>query len=405
MKLVFYPYFSLKGENMKTGKKNKLNYNEIQELLKSEGITYMRKLKISEKTFGKKTKFVIRPTFKQKTYTLTFNTKKEAEEFLLALPPATTNTSKKKFVDLFYGAIESVKVNNTKTAYYRRLKNFNPILNKPTSEITIEELTNIYEKCTESARDHLTAVLKIIDGLAKDETFTLKLIKLNAKKHYKYISKKKYVHNPEEIFTKMTEISYPDNEILEFSRITFLVMCSLGLRIGEVTGLDRHDLNGNILTVSKTVTTDFSFKNTSASTKTTIQDHTKGKEPRYIEVPDFAMDWLNTFFNMRDERRTNSSLPMHRKLISEPLKVIGKDIGETDITTHTGRHIYGSVMGKNAKNMNDAFKLMKSLGHSSITTTERYITSSKQTAKDIENNFKKLISENLKSKDSKNKKK
>jgi hypothetical protein len=70
--------------------------------------------------------------------------------------------------------------------------------------------------------------------------------------------------------------------------------------------------------------------------------------------------------------------------------LVGQGCKIERLTPKTARHIFATIFGRNAKTMDDAFKLQKILGHKFFETKEVYITSNKPTAADITEKFEAL---------------
>lgn len=363
--------------------RKKTDSTEAMDLIKEQGVQYMRSLKINVRGKEPNQTFFVRPTINGKTLFVKFPTKEAAETFLSILPARTTALHKKTFLDYFMMAIDRIESENTKVTYYGLIKRFTSIAQKTLDRITTSEYENVFRKSRKSSWGQIQGIMKRVSALAGDDSFE-KIRETNLYK-YKYQSKNKVIQNPESIMASLLQIqlaSIPH----ERARLAFLIMCYTGLRIGELGCLTPEDVKGNYLTVQKTVTSNFTFSKGSGkrATKSNVQQNTKGKVDRDIPLNEDSKELFREYFIILEKRKAHNRYLLPRSEFSRYLPEVARHAEVSDkITPHTARHIFGTLFGSKCKDIGEAMKLQKLLGHKNFETTQRYISIANPTADDI----------------------
>ena len=92
-----------------------------------------------------------------------------------------------------------------------------------------------------------------------------------------------------------------------------------------------------------------------------------------LEDKDFLDIKNEKMFEKMNEYQYNK-LSGRRSYYNQLLKIMGKQIGIPNLTSHKSRHSYTSILIKNNKDIN-LYDLSVSLGHQHISTTQSYIQS------------------------------
>ena len=112
-----------------------------------------------------------------------------------------------------------------------------------------------------------------------------------------------------------------------------------------------------------------------------------------LENKDFSNITNERMFERMNETQYNK-LSGRRSYYNQLLKIMGKQVGIPNLTSHKSRHSYTSILIKNNKDIN-LYDLSVSLGHQHISTTQSYIQSFINTridnmGKDLSDSFGKL---------------
>lgn len=365
---------------------------ERLEMIRALGVEYMRSLTIHERGKGPIKKYFIRPTINGKTLYVSFPSREAAETFLSILPPATTSSEKKVFLDYYFLAIDELQTNNTKSTYLDAMRFYEPILNKPLSEITLKEVDSIFKKTRESAWSAMKGALKrICDSSSDPNLLSIRNIIVSK---YKYRSKVKDIHHPSEILEAMLDAKF-ENKFLERTRIAFIIMCYTGLRVGEFECLTPEDIKGGSANVCKTMTVNISLgKGKKLKGRSSIIQHnTKGKDARKVPLTEDVISLFNEYFAFfADNKKTGEyKYAVSRGSYRTQLNRIEKALNLPEhISPHAARHIFGTIYGSQCKDIGEAMKLQKMLGHKDFSTTQKYITIANPTADDIASKMPKL---------------
>ena len=92
-----------------------------------------------------------------------------------------------------------------------------------------------------------------------------------------------------------------------------------------------------------------------------------------LENKDFSNITNEKMFERMNETQYNK-LSGRRSYYNQLLKIMGKQVGIPNLTSHKSRHSYTSILIKNNKDIN-LYDLSVSLGHQHISTTQSYIQS------------------------------
>lgn len=368
------------------------NTKKRLETIKALGVEYMRSLTIHERGKGPIKKYFIRPTINGKTLYVSFPSREAAETFLSILPPTTTSTEKKVFIDYYLIAIGELSTNNTKSTYINAMRFYQPILKKSPSEIKLAEVDSIFKSAKQTAWVPMKGALKRICNLSSDPN--LMSIQSALASKYKYKSKVRGVKHPTEKLKAISEARF-ENKFLERTRIAFVIMCYTGLRIGEFLCLTPKDIEGGSVNVCKTLTVNVSFSKGKKlkGHPYIIQQNTKGKDDRTVPLTEDIIKLFNMYFAFFEK---NKKTDEYKYIVSPSsfrtlLRRIEKELNLKDkITPHSARHIFGTIYGSQCKDIGEAIKLQMMLGHKDFSTTQRYISIANPTADDIASKMPKL---------------
>lgn len=168
-------------------------------------------------------------------------------------------------------------------------------------------------------------------------------------------------------FLRYIEQKYRESD----SDLPFLYKFALntGLRLGEILGLSWHDvdLSNQLITVRR------SFD----SFQGKIKDSTKGKKIRHVPINSSIYDDLARMKARRTGElvfTTISGNPKHRSNVTHYFQQASEDAGVRKIRFHDLRHTYASHWIMNG---GEIYVLKEILGHSDISTTQRYAHLSK----------------------------
>ena len=127
------------------------------------------------------------------------------------------------------------------------------------------------------------------------------------------------------------------------------LMYGLGLRVSELVGLKWSDLNKDVLTV-----------------------YGKGGKTRYVKVPDSLLNALNTIRKPEGVIfLSRYGKPLSRIAVFKMVKKVAEKAGLSDkVSPHYLRHSHASHSLQNGASVR---LVQATLGHASITTTEKYL--------------------------------
>ena len=154
----------------------------------------------------------------------------------------------------------------------------------------------------------------------------------------------------------------------------FLLQMFLGLRIGEALALQTSDINlhKNIITISKTLTTDKNKKIIMGNTTKTYAGQ------REIPIPYSLLDTIKTQMRLAENHKDNLLFVDSNNNYYSPnnatrtLQKIAKNLGIYDISSHSLRHTYGTRCIEAGMR---AVALQRLMGHTDISVTLNTYTS------------------------------
>ena len=281
------------------------------------------------------------------------------------------------------------------------------ILERKLDTGVIAERTYARTKETIKAMEKCDLLKKNIDDISTDEL----QMYLNSLRHYSQNTIKKYIDQLNQAFkyaqnkgyiiqNPMFDIIRPKSikkkkevralEIEEQQMLTdyllnvpiqdepnkniFLLQMFMGLRVGEALALQTSDINlhKNIITISKTLTTDKNRKVIMGDTTKTYAGQ------RQIPIPDSLLDTVKNQMRLAENHKdkllfvdTRNNYLAPRKA-NDRLKTITKKLGISGITTHSLRHTYGTRCIEAGMR---AVALQRLMGHTDISVTLNTYTS------------------------------
>lgn len=145
---------------------------------------------------------------------------------------------------------------------------------------------------------------------------------------------------------------------------TFLnVRDTLGILIMNDTGVRANEL------------VNIKVKNINIQKNTIYLDFTKTHEPRYVFIQDKTIEWLNMYMKFHNGNEylflTLEGKQLQRDSMYHKLEKIKKELKiSQSITPHKWRHTFATNLIKNNVNLNT---IMKVMGHTQYSTTQRYL--------------------------------
>lgn len=145
---------------------------------------------------------------------------------------------------------------------------------------------------------------------------------------------------------------------------TFLnVRDTLGILIMNDTGVRANEL------------VNIKVKNINIQKNTIYLDFTKTHEPRYVFIQDKTIEWLNMYLKFHNGNEylflTLEGKQLQRDSMYHKLEKIKKELKiSQSITPHKWRHTFATNLIKNNVNLNT---IMKVMGHTQYSTTQRYL--------------------------------
>lgn len=161
---------------------------------------------------------------------------------------------------------------------------------------------------------------------------------------------------------------------IEPYKLAYLIEMYAGLRIGEVLALRNSDidLSRNLIIVNKTLTTDREHKVVMGKT-------TKSKAGvREVPIPEFIKNNIIAQMKLAETNKDQQLFVntkgeyVNPRIVNRSLQKTLKNMGITDISTHSLRHTYGTRCIE--AGMRDVV-LQRLMGHSDITVTLNIYTS------------------------------
>jgi integrase/recombinase XerD len=244
------------------------------------------------------------------------------------------------FIALFL----SDKANTTKASYISTIKAFMAFVDKPLRDVMLEDVSlwmnGLRLRFKGSTIANKTLVIKSLFsfGLKTGYLATNPMMLIRTPKHKDNLANR--ILDEKEVKRLIGAATNSRD------RAILALMYGCGLRVSEVIGLTHEDLKGNKLTV-----------------------YGKGNKTRTVIVPDKVREMLpgggGYLFTNRDKK------PLTRQAVFKMVKKVADRAGLSDrISPHFLRHSHASHSLKNGANVR---LVQATLGHSSVTTTERYL--------------------------------
>jgi len=150
-----------------------------------------------------------------------------------------------------------------------------------------------------------------------------------------------------EELNKIRDLDLSENHLLQKSKEMFLFSCYTGLRYGDVAKLKWGDLKNGMISIAQK----------------------KTKKPVVIPMAKEAIDIVAKNIKYKKERETVFSKISNQK-INYKLKEIAT-LAKVDkkVSFHLARHTFGTILGRNQ----NAFMVMKLMGHTKISTSAIYV--------------------------------
>ena len=160
----------------------------------------------------------------------------------------------------------------------------------------------------------------------------------------------------------------------EPNKNVFLLQMFMGLRIGEALALQTSDINlhKNIITISKTLTTDKDRKVIMGDTTKTYAGQ------RQIPIPESLLDTVKTQMRLAENHKDKLLFVDKNNYYLSPrnantlLQKITKKLGIEDISSHSLRHTYGTRCIESGMR---AVTVQRLMGHTDISITLNTYTS------------------------------
>lgn len=163
-----------------------------------------------------------------------------------------------------------------------------------------------------------------------------------------------------EELNKIVEVDLKGNRRLEEIRDKFLFACYTGLRFGDMSKLKWDNLKNGMIKI--------------------VQEKTKN--PVNIPLNDEAKKIIDKNSKHKEERET-----VFRVISNQKTNYILKDIAilakvEQKMSFHLARHTFGTILGRSE----NAFIIMKLMGHKKISTSAIYVNTDVNELKGVMNN-------------------
>lgn len=250
---------------------------------------------------------------------------------------------------------------------------------KQISEITSEELQEYFNSLTSHYSN--SSIQKIFFQIKNAFAYSinkgylhvnpmLDVIKPKSKKEDKVFHALEV--NEQKILTDYLISKTPEE--LPYKNCLLLEMY-MGLRVGEALALKNSDINlqRNIITISKTLTTD---ENNNICIGNTTKTYAGQRE---LPIPSFLRPYILEQLEIANEHKdhllftTPDNKLVHHSTVNRQLKNISKQLGiETPISTHVLRHTYGTRCIESGMR---AVALQRLMGHTDISITLNTYTS------------------------------
>lgn len=294
-----------------------------------------------------------------------------------------------------YGELEDSTYTKYMTIYRRHFKDDDPFCYIPVSEMTDQDLN---EYLLRTLRDHkvsrkafsdLRSIIKGVFKYAKQNGYTTFSItqffndfatpnRLFAHKDVKDDSKE--IFNEEET-KKLAQYFWGNKTPVN---LALLLMFQTGMRVGEVAGLKKSDIEADVIHVRGTETSYVDWK--SGKRVCTVKDSGKTEAAnRRILIPKqakitlsaaLAMNFAGPFVFMQDGKRIRT------KQINYGLHKACRAVGIPERSTHKIRKTYASIL---VDNNLDSRLVMHQMGHSDISTTMKiYVKDRKKPSENLQ---------------------
>ena len=322
-----------------------------------------------------------------------FDTKEDAKEFLSTIMYQKENPLYIKhngipFCEMMRANLEQKKDSNyiNESTYFRTLRTIESIEKHPIGRKRIDEITS--EEIQDFMNEHMYLSNSTIKKLYQmiGTTFTIALNRgyirrnpminvLRPKSNKEDKQVRAFTIEEQQKFTEY--ILSKDLKTCRYKTV-FLLQMYMGLRVGEALALTSYDidLNGRQMIIYRTLTRSASGAVMMGKTTKTYAGR------RVLPIPNYLYPYIVEQMKASESKSRNTEKLLfkadHSKYVnrgnvnSELHRILKKEFGITDISTHSLRHTYGTRCIESGM---QAIVVQKLMGHKDVATTLNIYTS------------------------------